>query len=411
MTVKQLFSLRVKNGWHYHYKAVRTAIDWTVFVYIVIPILAIALYHYFELVQGKSEWVALIPIELTWLALLLVSWTGMIRVFLERGDMLFIRQHLIWYKGLLKHGIWYSVKGNTLFILFIFAILAPLWFLYYSVSLDQIIVSFLFSFLFRLFIQFLRQLLALYFQTWKLVIMTIILFFFTLFLFGSFIMNNLFIQILIICFLTLSFLLLYKKRLSMPWAFYEDCLREEEQRLKVTNFLVGMAGYKVEKQFFKRKKPIIFFPNSMHIFKGRTHDNILTEMFIKFFFRSKTRVALFLKLVGLFSFALTKAPLAMKWLLLIVCSYFIIHYVTTTWKELYGHNFFKLYPFSKPDTCINAIKRGILFITLPISFLFGLVAGVSVFSLVWAFFIAVGTSLGALCIIKKYIVLEVYIET
>ncbi|QOY35074.1 ABC transporter permease [Anaerobacillus isosaccharinicus] len=402
----QLFFTRLKKGWLYQYKVWKTAVDWIVWLYILVPVLFIFFIQYHSLYSGQTAWVQLVPLELTWFLLFFLSWTGVIRLFVEHGDLLFLRQNKTVLSSLMKLGIYYSVLKNTFFLIAVFLLLLPFWLIYEGVSYAEISIFFLFVFFFRLCLQLVKQMLAVSFQNWKLLLMNIGFFISSFMIFLVFYLSSFLVKLVIITLVIVSFIFLYKRRLTMTWCFYEDCFREEEQRLKLTSLFLGASGYPAEKRLFRRKKPFLLFPNSMQLYKDRTSSNIMTELFLKFLLRSKTRLLFMLRMTGIFTFALTITPFSIKWILLPVCMFSFIHFTKTGWRELKNQPFFKLFLYKEHDETVKAVKKTIGFVTLPSCFIFGFTVGLTNYSLTVGGAVAILSALLAFFYIKR----EMWIE-
>lgn len=153
-TVFRLFFFRVKKEWQYQYSVWKTAVDWIVWLYILLPILIFVSYQYYLLWGGQANWVALIPDFLfSYVLFFLVCWFGTIRLFLQFGDLLVIRQHEDWLRSLMKLGIFYTIGRNTFYLAFISLLLLPVWVVYEGMGYNEIFLFVCFVFVFQLFIQ------------------------------------------------------------------------------------------------------------------------------------------------------------------------------------------------------------------------------------------------------------------
>lgn len=60
-SVKELFFHRLRKEWRYQYEVWKTAVDWVVWLYILIPALSVLGYQYYLVWDGIAEWVTLFP--------------------------------------------------------------------------------------------------------------------------------------------------------------------------------------------------------------------------------------------------------------------------------------------------------------------------------------------------------------
>jgi len=375
MTATQLFFRRVKTEWQYQYKVWKTAVDWIVWMYILIPFLIIVGSQYYAIWTEQVGWTDTFPLSLTWFMFFYLSLTGTVRLFIEEGDLLFLRQRESWMSILMRSGIIYSILFTVFLVSVVTVILFPIWYVYEGVSFIEIIFFMIFAIVFRLNLQLIKQMLSVRFEGWKLFLVNNLTLIIALAVFSLFLYSALLSKIGIFLLLTVFFIYLIKRRLDMRWSFYADCLREQQQQMRLTTLFIGASGYKVERKFRNRKQPILLFSESDRLFKERSNRNIISEIFIKFVIRNKSKLLVIGQMTIVFMFALSIAPFWLKWLLLPICMFSIIHYTRSSWKELKEHSFFKLYPFSNKEETVIGVKKAIACLTLPSCFLFGLMVG------------------------------------
>lgn len=377
----QLFLFRLKKEWGYHYQVWKTAVDWVVWLYILVPILTIFSYQYYLIWNGRAGWIEGFPIELTWFFFFFISTTGTIRLFLDDGDLLFIRQNKRWLEGLMSLGIAYSYLKNMILVIAASGIFLPIWYVYEEATISKIITFIVFVFFFRLSLQFSRQILAVTFQSWKLLFINFTLSIVSFGIFLSYFSVALPFQMLITCLFIFTVFLFHKTRLNMKWCFSDDCIRETEERLKLARLFLKASGFKVDKGKRKRKKPFILFSNSAQLFRKRTNVNLITETFIKYVLRSKSKLLLFIQVTSICLVALVLVPVGLKWILLFVSAFIVNHLVRSALKELKKHSFFKLLPHDDDDEeMIIGARKAVFLLTSPSIFLFGFFTGWSAIS-------------------------------
>ncbi|MFN7249455.1 MAG: ABC transporter permease [Anaerobacillus sp.] len=393
----QLFLHRVKKEWNYHYSVWKTAIDWIVWLYVLLPILAVFCHQYYFIWSGQAQWLHSFPTEFSWFIFFFLSTKGTVRLFLQEADLLFLRQNKHWLETVMRFGITYSLFLNALQILILSAVFFPVWYIYEGATFSKIITFISFVYFFRLSLQFTKQMLTVTFQNWKLLLINITLILISFFIFITYLLVSLPIQLIINVLFIIAVLILYKVRLNMKWCFNEDCLRETQERLKLTSLFIAASGYKVEKGKQKRKKPLILFSNSAYLFSNRTNSNLITETYIKFVLRNKATMILLFQITMISLIAIVLVPFSVKWLLVFICSFSVNHLIKSSWKEVKGHSFFKLLPHDDHDMVIIAVKKAIFLLASPSIFLFGFYTGWSVFSPF------IGLLVGILIVILNYI--------
>lgn len=131
----QLFRRRVLSHWKHQISVMKSVADWTVMLYILIPGLLLGGGLYMELwTSPLPAWVEWIPQQAA-AAALLFMFSGNVLLFVEEGDMLFLRQQPRWMKGLMLRGMVYSITVTTLKGLLFLLIALP--FLYRGFQLDS----------------------------------------------------------------------------------------------------------------------------------------------------------------------------------------------------------------------------------------------------------------------------------
>lgn len=104
ITPTQLFFRRAGSDWKYQYGVWKTAVDWTVALYIVIPAVLIGLNGYALLWKNQYGWMEGLSFSWLLIALYLFTWSGRIRTFMEEGDQLFLLQRKGWVRRIIALG-------------------------------------------------------------------------------------------------------------------------------------------------------------------------------------------------------------------------------------------------------------------------------------------------------------------
>ncbi|MBU9711670.1 ABC transporter permease [Evansella tamaricis] len=390
-SVRDLFFLRLKKEWVYQYSVWKTAVDWVVALYILVPVLAILGYQYYLLWEGSAEWVIQFPALFYWLPLFFLSRYGTVRLFLREGDLLFLRQQSNWYFSLIKHGITYSLLRNATLLVCCALLLLPIWLIYGGASNTEIVFALCYAFVFQLFSQLGRQLLALRYRRWKLYLINILFVMVTFPLFQLFFFGNGVVQAILFLGFALACYSLMKKRFHLTATFFEDCLRENQERLKLVSIFIAASGYKIAKK--QRKRPLILFSKSTKLFRKRTPMNLLAEIFIKQTIRNKTMLLGVLQITGVGIIAILLTPVMLKWVLLAVCLFAVVQFIKWGWRDMRTQPFFKLFPYKDQKNLVQGIRKAIFLLGLPSFFMLGLVTGWVAVSLTIGIVAAIGSVL------------------
>ncbi|MCR6109634.1 ABC transporter permease [Bacillus sp. A301a_S52] len=371
---------RLKSEWSYHYSVWKSAVDWVIWLYILIPALIVFGYQYYALWTGVADWPNHYPLTFTWFIFFIVSLKGTTRLFIRDADVLFLRQHPSYLRAIMKGGIIYSFIGNTLTILVIAGVFLPIWLIYDDVSYDRIATFLLFVTVFRMIYHLAKQWVSLTYSGWTLFFVNMLLTIISLAIFNGALFSSSVIRFVIVLILIMSLYALVKWRLNATWHFFDDCVREQGEKLKLSAIFIAVQGYKMPKRFKSHKKPRILFPDSDAIYSARTPSHVMGETTIKFMLRNKSKLFTAIQLTIVFMFAAALAPFWIKWLLLPICTFSLIHFVRSSWTDLTTHTFFKLYRFEKNTDTDLAIKRAIAWMSLPSVFSIGFMTGWAAFS-------------------------------
>ncbi|RKL67176.1 hypothetical protein CR203_11745 [Salipaludibacillus neizhouensis] len=388
MTPKQLFQQRLKREWNYHYEVWKSAVDWIIALYFIVPFVIFICYQYYSIWTDQAPWIEAFPLQYTRYIFFYICLIGSVRLFIKEGDLLFLRQEKQWVQALMRHGMIYSMIFSIGLILILAAALYPLWRTYDDTSLSTVFTFTVFTSLFRINIQFIRQLFSIWFKRWRLyfINMASLITFFVVF--QLFLISPYFVQWFLIIINGVAARFLFNVRLNLTWSFQADCLREGQRQLVLATSFIKASGYRVEKNFRANKEPFILFSESAQVFKNRTNSNIITETFIKFVIRNKSKLLTLFQLVVCFVVGIVVAPFWIKWIVLLLSTFSIIHFIRGSWDEMKNHLYFKLYPNPGHEETSYAVKKATFILTLPICFLFGFFTGWSAFfPFVWAGFL------------------------
>ncbi|WP_010678474.1 ABC transporter permease [Bacillus timonensis] len=308
---KRLFRTRLRKEIGYQWGVFKSVVDWTIFLYLFIPALAIGGYHYYIWWSEIPSWMNGIPLSFIFLLLYLFCWEGRIRTFLEEADQLFLLQKRPLIIDLKKWTRNLYVTGYSVGIVFLFGILAPFLFNHYNLSWSDILaLAFYFVSLKALILGW-KQYLDDISSTWKKGLYTIVLFV----AFGAFsfmlVKWAFYASVLLLFAISLFhwalFLLNSFRRINRLTTFSNDVVIEKQTKLKYVKSIFAFSEY-VEKVPSEKKRSPLFYRNSKRIYKKRNRRKSLQELFIKAFFRNKTYLLQCLQISSISTVALFVIP-------------------------------------------------------------------------------------------------------
>jgi ABC-2 type transport system permease protein len=374
MAVTKLFLRRLVSEWRYQYQVWKTAVDWIVALYIIIPFFAIFMDLYLSWWRKAPGWLNYIPLNALLAIIIVFSWSGTIRIFVEEADQLFLLQCKSWINRIIKYSLGYSLISNLMTTSLLMIVLAPFLLLHYGFSLIGVAWLIFFVFVLKNCMGIAKQLVEFRFKGWLQRIVRSIVFIIT----GVYVRQSVvlllsrqglfYLSMLVV--LIACYLLLYK-RVKLRGSFFEDVSREHTAKLRLAKFMLQRAGTYVRKPRFMRQRPILF-RNSNLLFVKRNPVNGLVEMCLKAVLRNDRDVLFYLQLVGLDIGMILVFPSYYKWILWIVFSIVLTNLVWLSWREVINDPFVSSFPWL-PETKIVAARKALLLMALPGQLILGVV--------------------------------------
>jgi ABC-2 type transport system permease protein len=381
ITVTRLFCQRVISDWKYQYQVWKSAVDWIVALYIVIPFSAGFMYYYLSWWRAAPGWLDYIPLNALSAIIVVFAWSGTIRIFVENADQLFLLQRKAWIERIIKYSLGYSIIHNLVVTSLLLIILAPFLLLHYGFSLIGVVWLTVFVFVLKNCMGLGKQLVELRFKGWAKRIMKLLILFIssvyvnqTVVLFLS--RKALFYLLILILLIVLS-ILLYK-RANLKGTFFEDVAREQTEKLRLAKYMLQTAGPYVKRPTFSRKRPLLF-RNSNLLFKERNPVNGLVEMCLKSKLRNDKDIMSYFRMVGASIVAILIFPPGYGWLLWFAFSIMITNVVWLFWQEAINDPFVCLFPWL-PESKIVAMRRAIFLMALPGQLILGVVVSIKTHS-------------------------------
>jgi len=381
ISATQMFFRRVKSEWKFQYKVWKTAIDWTVGLYILLPAVLIGLDGYISLWKNQYGWIEALPFYWLLTLIYLFAWSGGTRTFLEEGDQLFLLQRRGWIRRIMAFGAGYTAMLNLLLSLLVFSLLAPLLFINYKLSAVQFALFLGFVFLFKTNTGMARQLFELRFQGWKQVIamktafvlMSFVFVKGVLFLLGQ---PRLLLSACAMLLIALGFLT--KMRLEVRGSFFDDVAREQRHRLRYASLLLSMSGINVKRPKSPKRRPLIL-RHSNHLFRKRHAVNLLVELCIKSVLRNNRSLLFYVQMVAVGILLVLSFPFWWKWVIWPGLAFLLAFLAGLYWKEAVSSDFVQLFQWKSGDKSAAAGKSMFL-LMLPGFLLISLAAGWQTFS-------------------------------
>ncbi|GIQ63763.1 ABC transporter permease [Paenibacillus cisolokensis] len=281
-TPPRLFAKRVASFWRSQYKVWKTALDWTVWLYLLIPGLWICGGLYADLWRDEPAWLSNIPLAIGSVALLLLGvLSGRLRVFVEEADLLFLMQRPRWVRTLAKLGIVYTAAGQIVKTAVLFVVALPWLALGLDLQAWQIIGWAAFTALCGLLSSLTFAMMETRYRSWRkyaagtaLVIVLSAIYIVPV----AVVLSEPVPFAASVAAVLAAVLLAAVARLRQRGTFEADIARERKARLSSTELLMSQVIEK--KPVISFKRPLLF-RRSGRIFRGNDQADVIAGQYIK----------------------------------------------------------------------------------------------------------------------------------
>ncbi|WP_179088032.1 ABC transporter permease [Paenibacillus sp. FSL R7-0273] len=342
-----LFRRRLFSHWREQTAIIRTAVDWTVLLYLIIPGGLLGGRFYYGFWSGEMPgWVSVIPFILIPLALAVLLLTGGMVLLLQEGDLLFLRQRQNWIRSILLRGVIYSLTVTALKIAAVYAVLLPFIIRGYGLSPSAAGALLLLTVAAGWSIKLLGHIVRVQLQgfrrwLWLLPAATV--------------PSGLYVWLALQWkdkpLLLLAAAALYtavtvwtlRYRLLLQGTFLSDVREDYKQRMRIAGLLLRGV---LDKPRPTRYKPWIF-RRSQPLLSSRQPEGRFTAAGIKALVRNPGHLKLYLSFTGVSTTALLIAPAFLKWILLAVLTLLMCYWLSSFWLLFAGDDYIGILPFSK----------------------------------------------------------------
>ncbi|WFA04178.1 ABC transporter permease [Bacillus sp. HSf4] len=322
MNGQSLFRSRLKADYRYQLRVLNLVIDWTVWLYIVLPGIAILVYQYIKWVNGgavtQHEWhagmVLLIPA--------LFTLFGSVRTFLMEADQLYLLQKKTVIFEMKVCGFVYCLSLQLCKWLLLIAVCAPVYINKLQMDLSVCIAVFFFYLCINLFMISLKQLHLKRPPRLKYrllhageVLLVLIC--------ASFAVLSASMYVLIGVALVLAVAAVYSIMASLKdlFLFYDQVDAETKHKLKLAAFFLSFnqdGTIPKPGKTTRAKKPRLFFRKSQPLFQTRTVQNGCREVFFKVMLRHPDYKRQLIRLISIFTALILLGPVWLKAIALLI---------------------------------------------------------------------------------------------
>ena len=350
MKSKELFWMRLKQEWEHRFRTIKSIVDWTVFVYFVLPATVISFFIYRSWWLEMPNWMDGVPIQLLALFFLLL-WGDHFHTYVREADRIFLRKNKKLFLQLKQWGIIYSYLYQCLSVLGVGIAIAPFWYQHFQLHTgDFILFSGLWVSL-KWLIMAIKGKWNVQVRGWRSLLRGIPFFIGALIIWGLgfqlFLQQNVGWLLLLIVFNTALSILFVRHRFTSVHNFEQDLTIDELEKNKYTEMIFQLS-LDIEKQSrgtSNRIKPRLY-TRSNRLFKTRNEKTGYLELFIKAITRNSQYILQYMQIISVTSAAIILLPpVWLKITVFISGAVFLLTWVGNMWRRtVEEHPFVRKYP-------------------------------------------------------------------
>ncbi|MBM7564812.1 ABC transporter permease [Paenibacillus sacheonensis] len=373
-----LFRRRLSRFWSEQWKVWRTALDWTVWVYFILPLLWIGGGTYVDLWHHPADWLVKLPLWTGERLPLVVIFVGRLRTFTEEADVLFLLQKQSWGRGLLRRGAVYTALMLLVLTALVYVLLFPFFLAVHHFPASAIIAMVLYTWMWAMIGAMGRNIIEarfIGFRKWAMKTAAMLLLAAT-YLIPMIVLGTSPLDLLVpILAGAVAAVLLLRLKLRARDAFESDVQQEQLARLASTQLLLRNVIRR--KPRVKLSRPILL-RRSNRIFKKFDGETILGEMIIKAFIRRLPLVRTWLIFIFLSAAAVLLSPGVIKPFVAVALMLLLSSWVISHWRGMTAEPYFKQFRWT--DAALrDSAKRVRFWLVVPAAALFGLIDGMQTY--------------------------------
>jgi ABC-2 type transport system permease protein len=346
-TSARLFWRRLFAHWREQTAIIRTAVDWTALLYVLIPggLLGGRFYYGFWN-EVLPAWSVDLPYMFIPSLFVLLLCRGGILLLLQEGDLLFLRQRQQWINTIMLRGLLYSLIVTSLKICAAFALILPFIVRVYEMAWPEVWALLVLTLTCSWCVKLLGHMVKVQKQGWRRWLWLILAIsvpcgiYFRTAVFWS---DRPVLLLLTAALFAVVALFGLQRRLVMRGTFNNDVREDYKQRMKIAGLLLRGV---VDKPRPTRHKPWIFL-KSQPLLKSKTAESRFSAAAIKALIRNPAHLKLYLTFTAVSLVALIIVPSGFKWLGLVVLTFLMTFWLFSFWSLFAGDDFIGILPFTK----------------------------------------------------------------
>lgn len=378
-TGPRLFRRRLVSHWREQSAIIRTAADWTVLLYIIIPGALLGGRFYYGFWTGDMPgWTSMLPFMMIPVLFALLLATGGMVLLLQEGDLLFLRQRQNWIGSILLRGIIYSLAVTTLKIAAVFAAVLPFIIRGYGLSPGAAGALLLFTATAGWSVKLLGHIVKVQRQgfrrwLWLIPAVTVPL---GVYIRLAILWENSPPPLLAAAAVYAAVTVLaVRYRLRLRGTFLNDVREDYKQRMRIAGLLLRGV---LDKPRPTRYRPWIL-RKSQPLLSSKTPESRFTAAGIKALVRNPAHLKLYFSFTGVSMGAIFIAPAFLKWGLLVVLALLMSYWLSSFWLLFAGDDYIGILPFTKAQKA-EAGSKAIQLLIIPYTVLCSAVVCIALYA-------------------------------
>lgn len=343
----KLFKRRLFSHFREQSAIIRTAADWTVLLYIIIPggLLGGRFYYGFWNHELPS-WTADLPFAMIPSLLAVLLLTGGMVLLLQEGDLLFLRQRENWIRSIVRRGMIYSLIVTALKTAAVYAVLLPFIVRGYSVSTGAAWALLVLTLACSWCVKLLGHIVKVQrqgFRRWLWLIPSVTVPCALYIRAALYWRDSPLLLLLAAAGFAAVTARAFHYRLRLRGTFMSDVREDYKQRMRIAALLLRGV---LDKPRPTRYKPWIF-RKSPPLLKSRQPESRFAAAAIKALVRNPAHLKLYLQFTGVGLAAVFIVPSVLKWLVFALLIALMSYWLSSFWLLFAGDDYIGILPFTK----------------------------------------------------------------
>ncbi|OBZ11323.1 ABC transporter permease [Bacillus sp. FJAT-26390] len=366
LTPRQLFWIRLKKNGKEQLRVWNSVLDWSVWLYLVIPGLFIGGGLYREILLEMPEWALSLPWAKFYpILLLLLLLSGQIRIFVESADRLFLLQRPEWLRTLKRCGFGYTLAVKFVVIGLPFLLLLPFLLKAEGLTGLQLVLAYGYTIVTGMILAIGIHMLQGKLVGWRkrsaqlMALLLFIAFYLTPMLAWTYDTKLLGISLGAGI---VALLVMTRFGLRSPINFEAEVKQESETRLRSTELLMSQV---IEAKPLVRLKSPFLFRRSQRLFRKSDSGTVLAELRLKAFLRGMTNLRVWLSFISASTVAVSLVPGPVALFLVAALSLLGAAWLQLQWKQWFAEAFIVQFPWTSGSARRGAVISRFWLLLLP----------------------------------------------